>query len=383
VNRDSLKTIGFVGMIIIGAASVLLPVLVATLLAFVAAAQTLPLSRVSPLWASLAALSALLGVWLVAQGIGGLRKRPSPPFRLPSPGLWIALFLLAAGALAAAPGNATLAGVASVLAALLPGLALLSFASRRLADAPGPATTRQIAAQTGAALTISLWWSMFWEIVALVVLAAIAGILLGATSGGLEGLEQLTERWSDPSFIASGEFLRQPAVLAFLLVLLAVFVPVIEEIGKLLAVGMLALARRPSRAQAVMWGITCGATFSVYEAAFANPFSGTGAMIAVLRVGALLVHCCAASLTALGLYEWISQRRARYFFLSLGLSMGLHSAWNALAIVMGSAMVVGGVAPLPAGALTIASFGLLSLGAAYILFRITGRATTNNADERE
>jgi hypothetical protein len=325
LNRQSLKSIGFVGMILIGAASVLLPVLLAALLALVASARTLSPGS-NPLWASLAALSALLGVWLIAQGIAGLRKCPSQTLSLPKPWLWIASFALAAWVLAVAPGNSAVVGVASVLAALLPGLALLSFASRRLMDAPGPATWRQIAAQTGAALTVSLWWSMFWEIVALVGLAILSGFLSAVTPGGREALGQLGERLSDPSSLAYGDFLRQPAVLAVLLVLMSGFVPVIEEVGKLLGVGLLALARRPSRAQAVMWGITCGATFSIYEAAFANPFSGSGALIAVLRVGALLVHCCAASLTALGLYEWISQRQVRYFFLSLVLSMALHSA---------------------------------------------------------
>jgi RsiW-degrading membrane proteinase PrsW (M82 family) len=160
-------------------------------------------------------------------------------------------------------------------------------------------------------------------------------------------------------------------MLAFLFVLMSGFVPVIEEIGKVLAVGALALARRPSRAQAVMWGLTCGATFSIYEAAFGNPFSTSAAMVSVGRVGALLIHCCAASLTALGLYEWISQRRARWFFLSLGLSMSLHAAWNALAIALSAAMALDAAAAGAAQVIILSALGLLSLGSAYVLARIT------------
>lgn len=358
-------------MVIVGGASVLLPVAAAAFMALVSSAWAMPLGNVSALWGSLAALSVLLGVWLAAQGIGGLRGRPSPTFHLPSPWLWIVGFALAAGALAIAPRNPTAVGVASVFSALFPGLALLSLASRRLIHETRPATWRQIAAQTGATLTLSLWWSMILEILALIAMALIAGILLGAAPDGTDWLQQWSERWSDPSAILGGEMLQQPVVIAFLLILLSGFVPVIEEIGKLLAVGMLALARRPSRAQAVMWGITCGATFSIYEAAFANPFAGTGAMIAVMRVGALLVHCCAAGMTALGLYEWISLHRARYFFLSLALSMALHAAWNALAVISSAALSTDGAAMGTAGAVAVAGFVLLSLGAASVLARIT------------
>jgi len=248
---------------------------------------------------------------------------------------------------------------------------LLSIASRRLRGEPGPATWRQVAAQAGATLTVSIWWSMLWEIVALLGLAMVAGLLISALPGGMETLQQLGERWSDPSSIISGDILLEPAMLAFLFVLMSGFVPVIEEIGKVLAVGALALARRPSRAQAVMWGLTCGATFSIYEAAFGNPFSTSAAMVSVGRVGALLIHCCAVSLTALGLYEWISQRRARWFFLSLGLSMSLHAAWNALAIALSAAMAMDAAAAGAAQVIILSALGLLSLGAAYVLARIT------------
>ena len=114
-----------------------------------------------------------------------------------------------------------------------------------------------------------------------------------------------------------------------------------------------------------------GVSTGIYEAAFGNPFSTSAAMVSVGRVGALLIHCCTASLTALGLWEWISQRRARWFFLSLGLSMGLHAAWNALAISLSAAMTMDAAAALTAQVIALAGLGLLSLGAAYVLARIT------------
>ncbi len=365
MDNDTLKTIGFVGMILVGAASVLLPLVVVGFLALSAIYNEIPLGDMTGLWAGLAGLSALLGGWFIVQGVKGLRHRPSAPFCIARPWLWVGLLALAIALIAASADSQAIGGLAQVLGALLPGIALLAFVSQRLAHAPQPATWRQVAAQTSATLTFSLWWSMFWEVLALVGMAVLVGVVLGLSPDGMRTLEEMREQFSDPSFLASGEMLRQPGVVAFLLVLLAGFVPVIEEVGKVLAVGVLALAHRPSRAQALTWGITCGVTFSVYEAAFANPFPGAGAAIAVLRVGAMLIHASTVALTAWGLWEWISHRRPGRFFLGLALAMGLHSAWNVLAIavaVLQTATDSPWIAALVAGV-----FLLLSVGAAIVL----------------
>jgi len=365
LGNNTLKTIGFVGMIVVGAASVFTPLVVVGLLALASAYNGTYLGDLTWLWAGLAGLSALLGAWFIVQGVRGLRGRPSSPFRLARPWAWVALLALTVILIAATPSDAPAAGLMKVLAALLPGMALLAFVSRRLAGADEPPTWRQVAAQVSATLTVSLAWSVFWEILALVGLVLMVGIALALLPGGAQQMEQMGEQFSDPSFIASGEFLRQPAVLAFLLVLMAGFVPIIEEIGKLLAVSALALARRPSRAQALAWGIAGGVTFSVYEAAFADPFSGAVAGIAILRVGAMLIHASTAALTAWGLWEWLRRRRPGRFALGLALAVALHSTWNVLAIVAAALQTAAGSAW--ATGLMAAAFGVLSIGAGVVL----------------
>ncbi|MBC7259624.1 MAG: PrsW family intramembrane metalloprotease [Chloroflexi bacterium] len=365
MGNDTLKTIGFVGMIVVGAASVFMPPVVVGLLALASAYNGTYLGDFTGLWAGLAGLSALLGGWFIVQGARGLRGRPSSPFRLARPWVWVALLALTVILIAATPSDAPAAGLMKVLAALLPGMALLAFVSRRLAGAHEPPTWRQVAAQVSAALTVSLGWSIFWEVLALVGLVLMVGIALALLPDGAQQMEQMGEQFSDPRFIASGEFLRQPAVLAFLLVLMAGFVPIIEEAGKLLAVGALALAHRPSRAQALAWGIAGGVTFSVYEAAFADPFSGAVASIAILRVGAMLIHASTAALTAWGLWEWLRRRRPGRFALGLTLAVALHSTWNVLAIVATALQTAAGSAW--ATGLMAAVFGLLSMGAGVVL----------------
>lgn len=367
MDTDTLKTIGLIAMILVGAASVFLPAVLVGLLALMATYHGTPLAEISGLWTGLAGLSALLGGWLIVQGVAGLRRRPSSPLFIAHPWLWVALFAVTLVLIAAAPESPTVGGIAQVLGALLPGIALLSFASRRLARAGSPATWRQIAAQVSTTLTVSLGWSLFLEILALMGLAFIVGVVAGLFPDGMRAVEQVREQFSDPSAIARGEMLQHPGVLAFLLVVTAGFVPPIEEMGKLLAVGVLALARRPSRAQALAWGLTCGITFSIYEAAFANPFPGVGAVTLVLRMGAMPVHGTAATLTAWGLWEWLARRKPGRLALGMALAIALHSAWNVLAISTAVFQTATDSARLIA--LMAVPFGMLSIGAGVVLAR--------------
>lgn len=367
MDNDAVKTIGFVGMIVIGAASVLMPVLIVALLSLVAAYNGLPLGDITGLWVGLAGLSALLGGWFIVQGVQGLRRRPSSPFRIARPWLWVAGLLLTIALIAASAETAAVGGVAQVVGALLPGIALLAFVSQRLAHAARPATWRQIAAQVSATLTVSLWWSVFWEVVVLVGLAIVVGAVVGLLPGGMQTLEQMSEQFSDPSLLAGGAIWRNPGVVAFLLVLMAGFVPVVEEAGKVLAVGMLALARRPSRAQALMWGITCGVTFSVYEAAFANPYPMSSAVLVTLRVGAMLIHGTTAALTAWGLWEWLARRKPGRLALGIALAVALHSVWN-VAAISAAALQATTDSPWLIGMMA-APFLALSAGAASVLAR--------------
>jgi hypothetical protein len=315
-----------------------------------------------------ALLSVVVGAWIGWQGIRGLMRRPSRPFRLPARWLWLAaLGALLVLLLAAEPVAGAAAGILRILLAVLPACALLSLITHRLRDAPAPATWRQVAAQVGSTLTIAIGWSMLWEFLVVLVIALVASLVVGAAAPELlQGLEE-------PLLASDADLLRHPGVLALILAIVAGAIPVIEEVGKFLAVGALFLVRRPSRAQALVWGIVSGATFGVYEAALANRLAdpGAGAAVAVLRVGALLIHSCTAALISLGFYEWVSHRHAGRFFTGLGMGIGLHAIWNALAVGLSAALSLGGADWVLALAIALGAFLALSAGTALVLHRLT------------
>jgi len=368
VNQKPWRTIGLVLMVVVGAGGVLLPLLGVALLVFGSMMAEFPWGAAAYTLGSLALFSVVVGAWIAWQGIRGLMRRPSRPFTVPGRWLWVAglagllLFL----AVSKSVGGAE-AGVLRILAAVLPACALLSLVSHRLKDAPAPATWRQVAAQTGSSLTVAIGWSLFWELLLIVAVALVAALAVGAVA------PELFQEWGQSPIVSDADLLQHPAVMALLLVISAGIIPVIEEIGKFLAVGTLFLARRPSRAQILVWGIVSGAAFGVYEAALANPFTdpGVGAAVAVLRVGALLIHSCAAALTSLGFYEWIALRRPGRFFAGIGMAIGLHATWNALAIGLSAALSLGGSEVSLTLTIGLGAFFILSVGAGLILHRIT------------
>lgn len=368
VNRRTLRTVGLVLMVVVGAGGVLLPLLGAALLALGAVMAQFPWGEAAYAFGSMALLSAVAGAWVAWQGIRGLLQRPARPFAVPGRWLWLAglavllLFLV----LRESVGSAE-AALLRILAALLPACALLSLVSHRLRSVSRPATWRQVAAQIGSTLTVAIGWSVFWELLVVFVVALLAAFAVGAAA------PELLQGWERPPLVSDADLLGHPGMLALLLAIVAGAIPVIEEVGKFLAVGVLFLARRPSRAQALVWGIVSGAAFGVYEAALANPLTdpGVGAAVAVLRVGALLIHSCATALTSLGFYEWIVQRRPQWFFASMGMAIGLHAVWNALAVALSAAVSLGGAGTGPAVAIALGTFFILSVGAALILHKAT------------
>ncbi len=358
-------------MIVVGAGGVLLPLLGMALLALLAMSSEFPWGEEAYAFGSLAFLSAAVGAWIGWQGISGLSRRTSQAFRIPARWLWMTAFAALLAFLATAESVGTAASsVLRILAAVLPACALLSLVSHRLKDAPTPATWRQVAAQVGSTLTVAIGWSALWEFLVVVVIAAVAALLLGSST------PELFQDWGQsleaPSIEVGTRIFRQPGALALILAIVAGAIPVIEEIGKILAVGTLFLVRRPSRAQALTWGIVSGTAFGVYEAALANPFTdaGVGAAVAVARVGALLIHSCATGIISLGLYEWVEQRRPGRFFGSLGMGIGLHAVWNALAIGLNAAMSLGGSQPGILLVIPLGTFFVLSAGAGLVLHRI-------------
>jgi hypothetical protein len=139
--------------------------------------------------------------------------------------------------------------------------------------------------------------------------------------------------------------------------------PLVEEAGK--GHGVLLLGyRRPTRAQAFVWGVAGGAGFALAEGLFngALGLQAWGAT-AVMRAAASVMHAMGGGLTGLGWQSLLATRRPGRFFGFYLLAVTLHGLWNAS---------VGGVAwlsmrPLGSPSNDLTALALDSLGTLFLV----------------
>lgn len=222
-----------------------------------------------------------------------------------------------------------------IAASVLPALFVVAVVGRALG---GVTTWRDMVLQTSCGAFLAALAAFALEAVAilLITMAAIVGLAL--QPGGQELLVTLTSHLQDPTWLQDPDLLAPalltPATMAATLVLVAVLIPLIEEAVKTIGVGLMSY-RRPSPAQAVLWGLAAGAGFSIAEGLL-NSATGLGAWLptVLLRVGTTLLHCMTGALMGLAWHQLLSRRR---WLRSLGLyllSVTIHGLWNGLALVV-------------------------------------------------
>lgn len=168
-------------------------------------------------------------------------------------------------------------------------------------------------------------------------------------------------------------YLASPWVVWIVLMFVAVFVPLIEELVKPIGVWLLA-GRRLSPAAGYTAGILSGAGFALFESLAMTSSGEEWVVQVVARIGAAVVHIFTA-----GLMGWalaVAWRDKRYLRLGLTylLAVGIHGAWNALAVLLAGVgiyqelglviqqpviMAAGYASPIILGITTAVLFGLL------------------------
>ncbi len=232
----------------------------------------------------------------------------------------------------------------------------------------------------------STWGSLAWgglggvglgffaEALALVFVVVVASVILSVARPDL--LAQL-EAWAtemqqgggvpDP---ASLEWLASPLAVLGILLFASVFVPVVEELAKSLAVPIVGgLGRRLTRLDGFLLGVAAGAGFAVSEGmlngalGLVEPSGWAGTMLT--RGGASAMHCLASGLFGLGWQAVISERRFMRGVGLAALSVGLHGLWNAGAVAVG----VSGLVPptVGFGALGLRDVQAFFIGAALVV----------------
>ncbi len=283
----------------------------------------------SQLFAGIAIYTALALAGLVGGGFGiyhsirALLKKSSLTLRLPSAwifaGLYVALlvFGFTLGTRPEVYNNQALAILLVLLAGIFPAFCFLALAIRRVrsGEEDWPTTWRRfaLAITTGATMAI--------------LLATIFELLLTFLAASAFHFDL---RMIDSQNI---QIPNQPGQIIFLMILLAVIAPVVEELAKPLAVGIYA-GRMRSAAEAFVLGFAGGVGFDLIETAGYISMQGSQQWvdIAIQRSTAGLLHGFGAGMGALFWYYLINRksinRRIGMAFACLGYAIAQHAIWN-------------------------------------------------------
>ncbi len=306
-------------------------------LPIVAADAQYDLLQVNTIAASLMAITIGGGLVMLWVGWSGYVGRPSPRARPPHP-LWLLVsfvVVLVLGVVVLRLGVAPwLFPPLHVLVAVIPPLFFVALAAYLIDRRRLPMPVQDVAIQVAGGMLIATVLSVLIEALVLAALLALVGILLSLAPGGLERIGMLFGSLRSP------ELLQDPTVIQTLfgspLILVAagaarmVGIPLIEEASKAISLVLVGQTRkRPTRMEAYLWGVACGAGFAltgnVISSLTVLPDWG-GPM--TLRVGTALVHALTGGLLGLGWYAWMSGTRRWRWLAYFGVGVVLQGIWS-------------------------------------------------------
>ncbi|MDH4209005.1 MAG: PrsW family intramembrane metalloprotease [Anaerolineae bacterium] len=326
--------------------------------------------------ASLAAIGLVFGITLTYHARNFLRARASGVFHPPSPWRLTAVFVVTVIVgqllLSSAPSSRLTSWVFPLLhiaAAMTPALAILALVGKRLQAA----SWRTISLELSHGALLAPAMALMAELVAILGVILIVSMVVALTPGGLETLLDLSSNLQNPSWLEDPENLAglilSPASLAVIVAVFVFFAPLIEEFVK--GLGVLLLGRRlRTEAEALLWGVACGAGFALAETLFNGSIALEGwGVVMLMRWGASLMHCAASGMMGLGWYQALSNRRPWRLLAAYATSTGVHALWNALAVAVALPSLL--VVSRPDDISIRAVAGVTIAGAAGILLLLT------------
>jgi RsiW-degrading membrane proteinase PrsW (M82 family) len=286
--------------------------------------------------ASMAAMALVLGFALAYQARASLRGLPSRTFERPSPQVLVLVFLvslLVGQSVISLAGHSAAAAIFfppfHILAAASPALAILAFVGRRTKAG----SWRTVSLEVSHGALLATLGALAAELMVILALAIVVSMVVVFTPGGPERLMELSTNLQDPLWLENPENLAQlllsPAGLLLIFLLFVLTAPLIEEFLKGLGVLLLGYRLR-GRAQALLWGVACGAGFALAEGLFNGSLALEGwALIMLLRFAASLMHCAASGIMGLGWHETLTSRRPWRLLATYAAATGIHALWNA------------------------------------------------------
>lgn len=346
---------------------------------------------------SVVVLGPVLGIPLIVQSWAGWRGRPSRPFVPPRagwPGLIVLLVLLALGAVVSlrSPAPALLLPPIHVLVMSLLPLLVLWPVGRALRGTGG--SSRDVIAGMAGGGFLGMTAALIGEGVVILAVVIIVTIIVMATPGGPERIQELAERVQEADWPADAQnllpLLLSPAVVLSLLGVFSIPVPLIEEAVKTLATGIAGRWARPTPARAFLWGVASGAGFALAENLFNGALGGAERWLpgAIARFGTTVMHCATGGLVGWGWGQLWTARRPWRLPGCYAAAVLVHAAWNAFAVGAGL-LDIGVMAHAGKFPLTYLLLGMLALlvlftTASFVALLVAGRrlaAQTEQAQE--
>lgn len=348
--------------------------------------------------ASVAAIGITLGFALVYHARRFLGGHTSATFHPPSAGRLILLFILClfvgqsiVSLLPSARFTALAFPLFHILGATTPALAILAFVARRTKAA----SWRTVVLELSHGAVLAPTGALAAELVVVLAVAVAISFIVALTPGGVETLLELSANLQDPTWLENTDNLARlilsPAALSGIALVFVVAAPLIEEFLKGLGVLLLGYRLR-GQAEALLWGVACGAGFAVGESLFNGSLAleGWGAVM-LMRCGASLMHCTASGIMGLGWQQALVRRRPWRLLAAFAASVGIHALWNAAAVgvAVPSLLVVSNPDDLlkqgfgslvMLGALALLVVLIISMGVALV--RLTNRARQISSQEQ-
>ncbi|MBI3161912.1 MAG: PrsW family intramembrane metalloprotease [Chloroflexi bacterium] len=193
----------------------------------------------------------------------------------------------------------------------------------------------------GLGITLSPFVMIMLEVVVLIAGIAGGAIFLAVSQPDL--LQEIVEfgeiinqaKSEDAILSLIAPHLMNATVIAALLGYVSLFVPLIEELFKPLAVWLFA-QRIDSPAQGFAMGMLSGAAFALFESLNASSDGTTDwAVIVSVRAGTSLLHMTTSGLVGWGIVSAFRERRTPRLFAAYASAVALHGLWNACAVGAG------------------------------------------------
>ena len=287
---------------------------------------------------SFAALGLGLGGTLAWQGIRALQGYSSAPFRPPRAWLlglfFVPAIILGQGFLSLKIAPWLTLPPFHVVAVAIPPACVLAYVGRRLALAGTRWRDVILQGASGAFLSTTAAFVLEGALGLSLALAVI--VIVALTPPGRAEIEALISHLRDPLWIANAEnvynLLLRPGVALPVALMVVIIVPLIEELLKPLGVVLLSY-RRPTRAQAWLGGLACGAGFALAEGLLNTATSADAwGLVVLMRTGASLMHCLGSGFMALGWQRLLVERRPWKLMGAFGVSVTVHALWNLTAV---------------------------------------------------